>query len=78
MTRQRGKHFGVRDVLQIVVVACDESVVERGWDENAGRKIGGFENGETVASSEGGRVDESQEIRIELLSMTPGVGKVLA
>jgi hypothetical protein len=52
MTRQRGKHFRVRDVLQVVVVLGDENVAERGRDENARREVGGFEHGETIEVSE--------------------------
>jgi hypothetical protein len=40
---QRGEHFGVGDVLEVDVVLSDERLTERGWDENARRKVGVFE-----------------------------------
>ncbi len=52
----------MRDVLQVVVVSGDENVAKRGRDENARRKIGGFEDGETVAIRELVRVEEGQKV----------------
>ncbi len=62
MTRQRGKNFGVGDVLQVVVVLRDENVAERGRDENARREVGGFEHSETIAVSDRVRVEGVQEV----------------
>jgi hypothetical protein len=49
MARERGKHFRVRDVLEIVMVLGDEDIAERGWDKNAGQEVSRFEDRETVA-----------------------------
>ena len=48
MAGQRGKDFGMGDVLKVVVVLSDELALERGWDNDARGEIGGFENGEAI------------------------------
>ncbi len=73
MTSQRGKHLRARDVLQIVVVSGDESVAKRWRDENARRKVGGFEYVKTIAVSERVGVEEGQKRRFQELGLAPFV-----
>ena len=73
MTRQRGEDFGVGHVLEVCVVLRDESVAEGGRDENARRKVGGFEDCQAISVSERVWVQRGQEIGFGELGAFPFV-----
>jgi hypothetical protein len=50
---QRGEHFRVRDVLEVVVVLANECVAKGWWDEDTGREIGVLIDGKAVAGGKG-------------------------
>ena len=54
MASQRGKDFGVGDMLKVVMVLADKLALKRGWDENACGKIGGLENRPLMEARESG------------------------
>ena len=73
MACERGENFGVRHVLQVVVVLGDEGVAERGWDENAGREIGGLEDRETRTIGERTGIEIGEKIGFKFLRLSPFV-----
>ncbi len=73
MACERGANFGVRHVLQVVVMLSDESIAERGWDKNAGREVGGLENRKTGAVGERIGIKTGDKIGFEFLRLSPFV-----
>ena len=76
---QRGKNFGVRDVLEVVVVLANESVAKGWWDEDTGREIGVLVDGKAVAGSKGGGVQGGEKRVVGVLGVFPfddGSGQV--
>jgi hypothetical protein len=47
--RERGEDFRVREVLKVGVVLANEGFAEGGWDQNARREVGVFEECEALA-----------------------------
>ncbi len=79
MACERGEDFGVRHVLQVVVVLGDESIADRGWDKNAGREVGGLENRKAGAVGERVGIETGEKVGFEFLRLSPfveGSGKM--
>ncbi len=73
MASQRGKDFGMGDMLKVVVVLSDELALERGWDDDARGDIGGLEDGEAIDGSERVGVQFLEKSRGRLLCVFPFV-----
>ena len=71
MASQRGKDFGVGDMLKVVMVLSDKLALERGWDENARGKVGGLEDGEAIDGGKGVWVEFLEKGRVRLLGVLP-------
>ncbi len=68
---QRGENFGVRDVLEVVVVLADECVAKGWWDEDTGREIGVLVDGKAVAGSKGVGVQGGEKRVVGVLGVFP-------